>query len=70
MRHIGPIRMRLKKFSDKSNSFWTTGMYEKALVLTPFLLFWFLRKMVLGTCVLIVEPLTILPFAIIFLYLG
>jgi hypothetical protein len=30
-------------------------MYEKALVLAPFLLFWFLRKMVLGTCVLIVE---------------
>jgi hypothetical protein len=46
------------------------GMYEKALVLMLFLLFWFLRKMVLDTCVLIVEPLTILPFAIVFLYLG
>jgi hypothetical protein len=46
------------------------GMYEKALVLALFLLFWFIRKMVLDTCVLIVEPLTILPFAIIFLYLG
>jgi hypothetical protein len=31
--------------------FWTTGLHEKALVLAPFLLFWFLRKMVLGTCV-------------------
>jgi hypothetical protein len=41
-------------------------MYEKALVLASFLLFWFLRKMVLGVCVLIVEPLTILPFTIIF----
>jgi hypothetical protein len=45
-------------------------MYEKALVLVPFLLFWFLRKMVLGSYVLIVEPLTILPFAIVFLYQG
>jgi hypothetical protein len=51
-------------------SFWTMGTYEKALVLTLFLLFWFLRKMALGACVLIVEPLTILPFAIIFLYPG
>jgi hypothetical protein len=31
-------------------------MYEKALVLTLFLLFWFIRKMVLGACVLIIEP--------------
>jgi hypothetical protein len=45
-------------------------MYEKAIVLLPFLLFWFLRKMVLGTCVLIVETLTILPFTIVFLYLD
>jgi hypothetical protein len=42
------------------------GMYKKALVLVSFLLFWFLRKMVLGTCVLIVEPLTKLLFPIIF----
>jgi hypothetical protein len=34
-------------------------MYEKALVLASFLLFWFLRKMVLDPCVLIVEPFTI-----------
>jgi hypothetical protein len=46
------------------------GMYEKALALAPFLIFWFLRKMVLDACVLIVEPLTILPFAIVFLCLG
>jgi hypothetical protein len=46
------------------------GMHEKALVLASFLLFWFLRKMVLGASVLIVEQLTILPFTIIFLYLG
>jgi hypothetical protein len=45
-------------------------MYEKALVLALFLLFWFIRKMVLGACVSIVEPLTILPFTIVFLYLG
>jgi hypothetical protein len=46
------------------------GMYVRALVLVLFLLFWFLRKMVLGACVLIVEPLTTLPLAIAFLYLG
>jgi hypothetical protein len=45
-------------------------MYEKALALESFLLFWFVRKMVRGACVLIIEPLTILPFAIVFLYLG
>jgi hypothetical protein len=45
-------------------------MYEKVLVPALFLLFWFIRKLVLGAGVLIVEPLTILPFAIIFLYLG
>jgi hypothetical protein len=46
------------------------GMYEKALSLASFLLLWFLRNMVLGACVLIVEPLTILPFIIVFVYLG
>jgi hypothetical protein len=44
--------------------------YVQESLLPSFLLFWFLSKMVLGACVLIVEPLTILPFAIIFLYLG
>jgi hypothetical protein len=34
---------------------WTMGMYVRALVLVLFLLFWFLSKMVLGACVLIVE---------------
>jgi hypothetical protein len=62
--HIGPIWKRLRKFSDKSKSFWTMGMYEKTLVIAPFLLFLFLRKMVLGVGMLIVESLTILPFAI------
>jgi hypothetical protein len=56
VRHIELIQKRLRKFSDKSKSFWTTGMYKKALALASFLLFWFLRKMILGTCVLIVEP--------------
>jgi hypothetical protein len=45
-------------------------MYEKALVLPPFLLVSFLRKVVLGACVLIVDPLTILLFTIFFLSLG
>jgi hypothetical protein len=46
MQHIGPIQKRLRKFSDKCKSFWTMGMYEKVVVFAPFLLFWFLRKMV------------------------
>jgi hypothetical protein len=46
------------------------GYVREVLVLALFLLFWFLRKMVLVACVLIAEPLTILPFAIVFLYLS
>jgi hypothetical protein len=42
---------RLKRFSDKSKSFWTASMCVKALVLVLYLCFWFLRKMVHGTCV-------------------
>ena len=61
---------RLRKFSDKSKTFWTAGMYVKALVLMSFLYFWFLRKMELGVCVLIVEPSIILLFGIIILFLG
>ena len=45
-------------------------MYVKALVLMLFLYFWFLRKMKLGVCVLIVEPSIILLFGIIILFLG
>jgi hypothetical protein len=56
---------RLRKFSD----FWTAGIYVKALVLVPFLFFWFLRKMVLGVCVLIVELSIILIFGIVILFL-
>jgi hypothetical protein len=46
------------------------GTYMRALVRVLFLLFWFLRKMVLRACVLIVETLSTLQFAIAFLYLG
>jgi hypothetical protein len=46
------------------------GTYVRALVCVLFLLFLFLRKMVLDAYVLIVELLTILPFAIAFLYVG
>jgi hypothetical protein len=52
---IGPIQRRQRKFSDKSKNCWTMGTYVRALVLVLFLLFWFLRKMVLDICVLIVE---------------
>ena len=67
---IEPILRRLRKFSGKSKIFWTVGMYVKALVLMLFLYFWFLRKMELGVCVLIVEPSIILLFGIIILFLG
>jgi hypothetical protein len=53
---IGPIQRRRRKFSDKSKKCWTMGTYVRALVLVMFLLFWFLRKMVLDACVLIIEP--------------
>jgi hypothetical protein len=45
-------------------------VYMKALVLVSFLFFWFLRKMVLGICVLIVELSIILLFGIVILFLG
>jgi hypothetical protein len=51
-----PIQRQRRKFSDKSKNYWTMGMYVRALVIVLFLLFWFLRKMVLGTCVFIVKP--------------
>jgi multidrug efflux pump subunit AcrB len=41
----------------------------RALVLVLFLFFWFLRKMALGACVLIVEPSITLPFDIAILFL-
>jgi hypothetical protein len=53
---LKPIQRRRRKFSDKCKNCWTMGTYVRALVLVLFLLFWFLRKMVLGACVLIVEP--------------
>jgi hypothetical protein len=67
---IKPTPRRLRKFSDKFKTFLTAGMYVKGLVLVPFLFFWFLRKMVLGVCVLIVELSIILLFGIVILFLG
>src|SRR5438128_10253404 len=67
---IGPIRRRLRRFSGKSKTFWTAGIFMKALVLVPFLFFWFLRKMVLGACVLIVELSTTSLFDLAILFLG
>jgi hypothetical protein len=60
---------RLRKFSNKSRTFWAAGTFVRALVLVLFLFFWFLRKMALGTCVLIVEPSITLPFDIAILFL-
>jgi hypothetical protein len=57
------------KESDKSKTFWTAGTFMRALVLVLFLFFWFLRKMALGACVLIVEPSITLPFDIAILFL-
>src|SRR6266542_2687412 len=67
---IEPILRRLRRFSDKSKTFWNAGIFMKALVLVLFLFFWFLRKMVLGACVLIVELLTTSLFDIAILFLG
>src|SRR5438128_9581814 len=66
----GPTQRRLRRFSDKSKTFWTAGTFVRVLALVPFLFFWFLRKMALGACVLIVEPLITSPFDIAILFLG
>jgi hypothetical protein len=39
--HIGQLPKRLRRFSDKSKTFWTVGMYVRALVLVLYLSFWF-----------------------------
>jgi hypothetical protein len=49
--HIGQIPKRLRRFSDKSKTFWTVGMYMRALVLVLYLSFWFQKKMTVGACV-------------------
>jgi hypothetical protein len=67
---IWPTQRRLWRFSNKSKTFWTTSTFVKAIVLVLFTFFWFLRKMVLGACVLIVEPLITSPFNIAILSLG
>jgi hypothetical protein len=65
-----PILRRLRKFSVKSKIFWTAGIFVKDLVLVVFWFFWFLRRMVVDTCVLIVVQLKISLFDIIILFLG
>src|SRR6266508_4808344 len=64
------IRRRLRRFSGKSKTVWTAGIFVKALVVVPFLFLWLLRKTVLGACVLIVELLTTSLFDIAILFLG
>src|SRR5438128_9717864 len=66
----GPTLWRLRRFNDKSKTFWTAGTFVRVLALVSFLFFWFLRKMALGACVLIVEPLITSPFDIAILFLG
>jgi hypothetical protein len=51
MLHIGQIPKRLRRFSDKSKTFWTAGIYVRALVLVLYLSFWFQKKMAVGACV-------------------
>jgi hypothetical protein len=50
-----PNRAAYRTNPEETKDCWTMGTYVRALVLVLFLLFWFLRKMVLGACVLIVE---------------
>src|SRR5437762_12623559 len=51
---IGLIRRRLRRFSGKCKTFWTAGIFVKALVLVLFLVCCFVRNRVLGACVLFV----------------
>jgi hypothetical protein len=67
---IGPTPRRLRRFSARSRTFWTAGTFVRALVLVLFLFFWFLRKMALGACVLIVEPLITSQFGTDILFLD
>ena len=65
-----PNRDAYRTNPEETKKFWTVGTYVKALVLVPFQCFWFLRRMVRGVCVLIVEPSIILLFDIVILFLG
>jgi hypothetical protein len=68
--HIGQIPKRLRRFNDKSKTFWTAGIYVRTLVLVLYLSFWFQKKMAVGTCVYIVEPLTTSPLDTVILSLN
>jgi hypothetical protein len=58
-----------KRSNDKFRVYCTKVIFVSLLVHALFLLFWYLRKMVLHAYVLIVELLIILPFDMITLYL-
>jgi hypothetical protein len=51
-------------------TFWTADTFVRALVLVLFLFFWFLRKVALGACVLIVDPLITSQFCTDILFLD
>jgi predicted Co/Zn/Cd cation transporter (cation efflux family) len=53
---------RMRIISNKSGTFWVMSTFMRALILILFKFFWFLRKMIFGTCVLIIDPLIISPF--------
>jgi hypothetical protein len=59
-----------KKIEQQVQELLDHGYVRENLSPCVVLLFWFIGKRVHDACVLIVEPLTILPFTIIFLYLG
>jgi hypothetical protein len=66
--HTTPILKKPKRFNDKFRVHWTKVTFMSLLVHVLFLLFRYLRKMVLHARVLIVKLLIILPFNTITLY--
>jgi hypothetical protein len=64
VRHIGQIRRKQKKFSDKCKNYSTKVMCVSILFRVLFRLFYCLKKMEHGVCVLIVGLLIISRYGI------
>src|SRR3954467_14912804 len=67
-RHIEPIQRRQRRYNAKFRNYSTEIICVCPLAPVLFLLFWYLRKMVLRACVLIVELSIILLFDIVILF--
>src|SRR3954462_12097545 len=67
-RHMEPIQRRQRRYNAKFRNYSTEIIFVSPLAPVLFLLFWYLRKMVLRACVLIVELSIILLFDIVILF--